>query len=123
MNVIIAGGRDFEPNHNYYMLLKELLTELKATWVFTGGAKGADSFGEYVARQMQIPTKRFNANWRKYGKAAGPIRNREMAKNADALIALPGGNGTQNMIKTAERYNLQIHIVHTGKSLNEKETG
>lgn len=47
-----------------------------------------------------IPVKRFPADWDRHGRAAGPIRNCQMAQYADALIAIWDGKsrGTKNMI-------------------------
>jgi hypothetical protein len=54
----------------------------------------------------------FPADWKTHGKAAGPIRNRQMAKNAEALIALWDGNsrGTKNMIETATKLGLKVYV-------------
>lgn len=76
--------------------------------VLTGGASGADSFGESIARSLGIPSRRFLPDWKKYGRAAGPIRNAEMARNADAVILLPGGKGTASMRAEARRSGLRI---------------
>ena len=53
-----------------------------------------------------IKVMRFPANWKKYGKKAGPIRNETMAKNAEGLVAIWDGQsrGTTSMINLATRY-------------------
>ena len=110
MKVIIAGGRDFED----YMLLLQTVAKVNfgITEVVSGGAHGADTLGEFFARDLDIPLKRFVANWGKHGRSAGPIRNGEMADYADALIAFWDGKsaGTRNMIEQATGRGLKVHV-------------
>jgi len=107
MRVIVAGGRDLISNKNHVRWLIDTLLKLGTTEVICGMAKGADLFGKQVALKMNIPVKEFPADWNKYGRSAGPIRNAEMAKNADACILFPGGSGTANM-KTLAQLNKLI---------------
>lgn len=95
---IIAGGRD-------YHLTKEdraFLDTLPICEVVSGGAPGADSGGEAWAALREVPVRRFPANWAKYGKAAGPMRNQEMADYAEAVVLFPGGAGTADMRRRAK---------------------
>ena len=82
--------------------------------IVSGGAKGADMLGERYAAEKGYAIKRFTAEWGKYGKKAGPIRNTEMARYADALVAFYDGEsrGTANMIKAAKGNNLQIRVIY-----------
>jgi hypothetical protein len=84
------------------------------TEVVSGNAPGIDQMGEMWAAVNHLPIKRFPANWNKFGKTAGRRRNVEMAKYADALIAIWDGKspGTKHMIKAAEAYNLRIYVAH-----------
>jgi hypothetical protein len=77
--------------------IKSYLTE-----VVSGGARGIDKLGETWARSRGIPVRVFHANWDKHGKAAGPIRNREMAEYADGALVLWDGSsrGSKNMYET-----------------------
>ena len=110
MRVIIAGGRDI---HNY-TLVTEAISEanLDITVVVSGGAKGVDALGEHYASVMNLPLHLYEADWEKNGRAAGPIRNRKMAENADALIAVWDGKsrGTKNMIETATKLGLVVYV-------------
>lgn len=100
MKVIISGSRNFS---NPILLVDAILT-LQETFHFTeivcGGARGVDSLGKLFGEANNIPIKLFPANWEKHGKTAGMIRNNEMAKYADVLIAFWDGKstGTAHMI-------------------------
>ena len=87
---------DFAMTGNYSFTITE---------VISGGAKGADKMGEEWAKQHNIPIKKFPADWKKYGKAAGPIRNTQMAKYGEALIAIWDGKsvGTEDILKKVKK--------------------
>ena len=115
MRVIIAGGRDVTD----YSYVLDAVNESKfdITTVVSGGASGVDSLGERYAKENKIKLEIFPADWNKHGKAAGPIRNREMANTADALIAIWDGisRGTKNMIETAQNKKLTVYIKRINK--------
>lgn len=72
------------------------------TLVSGGCPQGADRFAEILASQYAIPIKIHRAEWGKYGKAAGPIRNTLIAQDCDILIALPAPDrtgGTEDTIR------------------------
>jgi len=76
----------------------------QVTEIVSGGARGVDRLGERYARQRGLPCTVFPAQWGKYGKSAGPIRNAEMAKYADYGVAVWDGEsrGTAHMLKLME---------------------
>ena len=113
---IIAGGRDFMD----YNLLKEkvnkILQEKKVTHkivIISGCARGADTLGLRYATENAFDVEKYPAEWGKYGKKAGYMRNVEMAENADALIAFWDGKskGTKHMIDIATERNLPIRVI------------
>lgn len=113
--VIIAGGRNF----NDYGFLRDKCDEVLAdripsgnVVIVSGHAKGADLLGERYASEHSLRCELFPANWEKYGRSAGPIRNREMANHADALIAFHDGSskGTGNMISISEALGLDVKV-------------
>ena len=123
MNVIIAGGRDF----TNYALVEEAIkrSAFEITQVVSGNAKGVDTLGEVWALAHNVPVEAFPADWSQHGRAAGPIRNRQMAEYADALIAIWDGKskGTANMIQQARNKKLNVFIylvkdANVGKSTN-----
>jgi hypothetical protein len=113
MKVIIAGCRTF---NNYTLLNKKcdsILANQSDIEIVSGTALGADKFGEKYAASKGYKITQFPADWNKYNKSAGYIRNEEMAKYADALIAFWNGKsaGTKHMIDLAKKYNLKIRII------------
>ena len=118
--VIIAGSRGF----SNYKLLKETcdkyLREKKKTHnviVVSGHARGADTLGEKYASDEDLDLEIYPADWKKYGKSAGFMRNEQMADIADAVIAFWNGesHGTKHMIDIAEEKGLNVKVVNYGK--------
>jgi hypothetical protein len=109
---IIAGGRGFDD----YEFLKESVDalEIDITEVVSGKCKGVDLFGEQYAKENEIKIKEFPANWKQFGRSAGPIRNGEMAKYADTLIAFwdQKSKGTKSMINLAKKNGLTVHVIN-----------
>lgn len=112
MKVIIAGGRDFNNYDSLSEFCDKVLINQHDIEIVSGTANGADKLGERYANEKGYKIARFPANWDEHGKAAGFIRNEEMAKYADALIAFWDGisKGTSHMINLAKQYDLKIKI-------------
>jgi hypothetical protein len=113
MKVIIAGGRTFNDYNLLYQKCDKALSMQKEVEIVSGTANGADKLGEKYANEKGFKIKQFPANWDSHGKSAGYIRNEEMAKYADALIAFWDGKskGTKHMIDLAKRYNLKVKVI------------
>lgn len=132
MNVIIAGGRDF----NNYQLLKykslELLKGLTDIVILQGEASGADTLAKHFAKERAFKMRSFPADWdnlltpgavpregrygKRYNVMAGFDRNERMANAAGPegmLIAFWDGRspGTKHMIDAARNRGLTVHIV------------
>jgi hypothetical protein len=113
--VIIAGGREF----NDWQLLKTyvsyylLMLEPSEVEIVSGCCGGADQLGEEYSILYGYPLIEFEADWKKYGKAAGPIRNKQMAEYGTHLIAFWNGRspGTMDMIKQAKEHGLLVRVV------------
>lgn len=73
--------------------------------VIEGEQRGADLLARRWAEENQIEVDPFPADWRKYGKAAGYIRNTQMLRegNPTAVLAFPGGKGTKMMVDIAHK--------------------
>lgn len=114
MRLLVCGGRDFVDVPKLWRVLDELSTRLPPPGIrlviegasddVTGPHMGADYWAHQWALARLIPYARHHAEWKKLGKSAGPIRNRQMLTEGkpDMVLAFPGGRGTANMIEQAE---------------------
>ena len=112
MKLAIIGSRTFD---DYDLLCNHLEPYVdKITLMVSGGAKGADSLGEQWAQSKNIQTLIFPAEWDKYGRRAGYVRNEDIIKNCDICVAFWDGEskGTAHSIKLCKKYNKQIIIVN-----------
>ena len=114
--VILSGGREFSNWGLFKMKVSAyiLLLDPDDTEIVSGDAKGADALAENYAAEYHYPYKQFRADWERWGKPAGPIRNREMAAYGTHLIAFWDGQspGTKNMIEEATSVGLKIRVVY-----------
>ena len=111
--VIIAGTRDFADYETLKAYADKKLANITETIeIVSGGARGADALGEQYAMERGYQIKRFPADWKQYGRAAGPMRNKAMAMYADALLAYWDGEsrGTKSMIELAKEQGLKIGV-------------
>ena len=112
--VIIAGGRDFNNYPGLAKAMDQLLANVTDEIVIVCGmAQGADRLGEQYGKERGYSIRYFPADWDGKGRGAGFIRNEEMAKNADALVAFWDGKsmGTRHMISAAKSHGLRVRVV------------
>jgi predicted Rossmann-fold nucleotide-binding protein len=103
MKLVIAGSRFADPSDADMARLDAIHSEHEITEVVSGGAKGVDAAGEHWATSRGIPVKVFKADWGRYRRGAGPVRNKQMAQYAEAVVVFPGGSGTRNMRDEARK--------------------
>jgi hypothetical protein len=112
--LIIAGGRDFVNQNLAFEKIDYLIgdNDKSQIVIVCGMARGADTLGLHYAEHNDLEILKFHAKWDVYGKRAGYMRNEEMAKNADGLLAFWDGSsrGTMHMINLARQYKLQVAI-------------
>lgn len=108
MIAIIAGGRDYRLGKYERTFLDELLAQYHFTHVIHGDQQGADRGGAFWAKRRGLKVTPYPANWARFKKKAGPLRNEKMASIANLLIAFPGGHGTNDMIDRAYAHGLEI---------------
>jgi hypothetical protein len=109
MRVIIAGSRTIIDPLEVDKAIADSGFEI--TKVICGGAQGVDLLGSKYAFSHDLPIQYFLPDWKQYGKAAGPIRNSEMAQNADALILVWDGKsrGSNDMLNKANAKDLKVY--------------
>lgn len=116
MKVIIAGSRGITQLSTVLRAVAQSSFGEHITEVVSGTAPGVDRLGEEFARTHEtrrIEVKRFPADWDRLGKSAGFRRNEEMARYADALIAIWDGQsrGTAHMIEYMRKLGKPVHVM------------
>lgn len=112
MRVLVCGGRDFNDYGRVMEVLDHIHVESRIDKIIEGGASGADTLAWKWAKNRigKINVLSFSAEWDKYGKSAGPMRNQRMIDEGkpDIVVAFPGGKGTQDMVRRAERAGIKV---------------
>lgn len=110
MKTIIAGSRHIIDLREVEQAIVD--SGFDITEVVCGCARGVDELGRIWGVNNDIVVKDFPADWHAYGKQAGPNRNIEMARYADALIAAWDGvsTGTEHMIRISRMQGLKVHV-------------
>lgn len=113
MKTIIAGSRSFNDYDRFEDLMDGVSMFINVTSIISGLAHGADTMALKYAAEADLPVEKFEPNWEKYGKAAGPLRNSEMVERADALVAFWDGEsrGTKSVIDLALRAGLTVIVL------------
>lgn len=113
MKVLVCGGRAYSSGAQLYFVLDKLHAATPFTLLCHGGASGADTLAGYWARDRGVPVEVHAADWKRYGRAAGPMRNAEMLKKCepDLVVAFPGGSGTADMLRRATKAGVTIQEV------------
>lgn len=118
--IIVAGSREYTNKDVVFGALEYYLAGQQVEIVI-GGARGVDQLGEDYARYKGLPCKTFPYR-SEYGKAGGPIRNGEMARYADGLLAFWDGkkekSGTYDMITQAKARGLNVKVVRIDQENN-----
>lgn len=113
MKVLVCGSRHWSDA----VKIKDRLSKLPPdTLIIEGGAKGADTMAFLVARSLGLKVMDFKADWEKYGKMAGPIRNRQMLDQVpDLVIAfhedLAKSLGTRDTVNEAKRRGIPVEVI------------
>ena len=111
--LVVAGSRDFDDYTLLAAELDKLLAGKTNITIVSGTARGADRLGERYAAEHNLRIERFPAEWEKYHKGAGPIRNMKMVQSADAVIVFwdNESSGTKNIIECARKQDVPYRIV------------
>lgn len=120
--VLVCGDRKWTD----YKLILTVLEMLKPDVVIEGECRGADLLSKRAAIELGIPVEAYPADWKMYGKAAGPIRNRQMLKEGKPNLVVAfhddinHSSGTKNMVNIAKKAGTKVSIVEH-VNLNIKE--
>ncbi len=102
MKIAIVGTRNFSRLDLVKTQLSIIYTKFGTDniTIVSGGCRGIDKEAEEIAKTFGFETKTYKADWDKYGKPAGPLRNTTIVENSDIVIAFWDGksNGTRDTI-------------------------
>ena len=115
MKVLITGDRDWTDIETIRAWLSKL-QDWGCTIIIEGGARGADKIAGSEARRMGMKVIEVPADWSRYGKGAGLIRNQEMLElKPDLVVAfhsdLPRSKGTTDMVRRARKEGVEVILV------------
>lgn len=118
VRIIVCGSREWKDRDAIDRELGELYQKHRSDLVIVHGAcpKGADRLAESWCKAVGVTQERYPAEWHKHGRAAGPIRNLEMAQSEpkpELCLAFWDGAsaGTKDMIRTAAREGIKVKRV------------
>jgi hypothetical protein len=119
VRVLIFGNLDWYDFAAVHWKLRELLREDPELVVVEGGARGADTAGLVAATDLGVPVDPYHAEWSKYGRAAGPVRNQRMVDEGRpdlALVCYQGepDRGTADMLRRLKKANVPTERVMVG---------
>ena len=110
--VLICGSRDFTDRERIRLRMAQLPP---GTVIVHGAARGADTIAGEIAAEMGLEVRAHPAEWRKYGRAAGPIRNQAMLdiEHPDLVIAYPEdeARGTWDMVRRARKAGVPTEVL------------
>lgn len=114
MKIIVSGDRNWDDPELIARVI--LLLDPATDTLIEGEALGADTLARIEAEKRGITVDKTPANWKKFGGAAGPIRNREMLdKGGELVIAfhddLFHSKGTKDMCNQAQNRSIPVHLI------------
>lgn len=114
MKLAIVGSRNFTDYDMMCNFIKSKFDLSKIDAIVSGGAKGADTLAERFAHENNLLLYVKEADWKKYGRAAGPKRNKLIVEEADVVVAFPTetSKGTLNTINIAKKLGKRLEVLH-----------
>jgi hypothetical protein len=117
MRLLICGDRNWKNKELILNVIRAIRPKPKV--VICGGASGADTLAKEVALELGIPVKEFMANWAQFGKAAGPMRNKQMLQEGKPTYVIAfhddikNSKGTAHMLYISKYYKIRTTLYTT----------
>lgn len=108
--LLVTGSRFYSRGEMVWGALEQVRSRHPGLHLLVGDCPtGVDAMALAWAREQGVPVQVVEADWKQYGRAAGPKRNEVMAKRRPNLVLVfPGGAGTTDMLRRARRRKLPI---------------
>ena len=113
MRILVSGDRNWI---NGLAIRRELEKYPIDTIVIHGAARGADSMAGSIAKSLGMQVEVYPAQWDKYGKGAGPVRNKQMLDEGkpDKVLAfhedIESSKGTKHMVKISQEAGISVEV-------------
>jgi len=113
MKLGIIGSRNITNFKTFEPYITKIVQDENITTLVSGGATGVDSFAEKYSVKHQLKLILYKPNWQKHGMNAGFIRNHDIIKSSDIILAIWDGSskGTKHSINLANNYGKPIKII------------
>jgi predicted Rossmann fold nucleotide-binding protein DprA/Smf involved in DNA uptake len=117
MKYAVIGSRSFTD----YQYVESILSQHNITMIVSGGADGVDTLAERYADYNNIPKLIIDAEWDKYGQAAGMIRNKLIIEASDIVIAVWDGisPGTKDAVKYTQKLKKKLYVYNPNSLFEE----
>ncbi len=121
-NIIICGSRHFTDYSVLSSALDDFLSDFSKDeiCIISGGCRGADSLALRYAQDRSISFLKFPADWLRFGKSAGVIRNFQMLEVADICFGFHDGEsrGTAHMLRISRKKKIRTEVYYFANQLN-----
>ena len=113
MKILICGDRNWTDKQLIKSQLQRFILTHDNVLVIHGAARGADLLAGQAAKELGLEVREFPADWKMYGKSAGPIRNRQMIMEQPDIVwafhdDIRNSAGTKDMVKVAEQSGYRV---------------
>jgi hypothetical protein len=115
MKLAVVGSRNIVDEKLIFDSINSIISEVDdEIIIISGGARGVDSIAAKWAKNNNIKLIEIKADWNRLGKAAGMIRNKDIIKNCDIVLAIWDGvsKGTAHSIQLGKSLNKNVIIVN-----------
>lgn len=126
MMLAVVGSRDIDPKHYWLVRFEVQNVAYRVGWdnltIVSGGARGVDSMAQRAATEFGVAFQCFPADWKRYGKQAGMLRNQQIVDAADEILAFFGSDrtpGTSDTIRRATVKGIPTTVFQDGDSITE----
>lgn len=114
MRITIGGCRDYNNYSVFEKFVSECISEIESEniIILSGHCSGVDAMAERYAMEKGYKLEIYPADWKKYGRAAGPKRNKEMVQDSNVVIAFWDGKskGTKSLVEFAKKNDMLLYL-------------